>query len=83
METTIVGYIGFRVSGLGFGRNGKEHENNYNGLYRDYSKDQFLHSQLAKGQWVIARGWQSTWMEAIITIMLATRIITIPTIVAK
>ena len=37
METTIVGYIGFRVSGLGFGRNGKEHENNYNGLYRDHS----------------------------------------------
>ena len=53
METTI----GLRVQGLegmektmeitiglGFSRNGKENENYYDELYRDYYKDPFLHS---------------------------------------
>ena len=35
MDTTIMGYIGFRVWDWGFRRNGKEHGNYYNGLYRD------------------------------------------------
>ena len=37
-------YKEFGVKGLGFRRNGKEHGNYYNGLYRDYHKDPFLRS---------------------------------------
>ena len=34
------------IQGLGFRRNGNANRN-YNGLYKDYYKDPFLHSQLA------------------------------------
>ena len=51
METTMMGYIGFRlVWGLGFRSNGKEKGNYYNGLYRGYYKDPCLHSFLTKGK---------------------------------
>ena len=39
METTRMG-----LGSIGFRRNGKENVNYYNGLYRDYYKDPFLHS---------------------------------------
>ena len=42
MEATIMGL--YRIEGLGFRRNGKEHGNYYNGLFRDYYKDPVLHS---------------------------------------
>ena len=43
METTNIN--GLRsVWGLGFQRNGEENGKYYNGLYRDYYKDPFLHS---------------------------------------
>ena len=42
METTIVGYIGFRV----FIRNEKKMLATIMGSYRDYYKDPFLHVRL-------------------------------------
>ena len=43
METSIMGYLG-----LGFRKNGEENGNYYNGSYRDYCKDPFLHFWLTK-----------------------------------